>query len=135
MGAQAVYESAGVPKRHIDTMACKRRMHDIGQREEPDRWRRHIVRRHVASDIPQPEIEVEVVDTEAPGDEWGFLATAGRLPQCGGACTPHYEPKQKQEQHERLVDQLLKVYSPPRLTLEVHKFVIKADEAWDLTKG
>ena len=54
-------------------------MYDIIQREEPDRWRRHIVRRHVVSETPSPDLEVEAVDTEAPKDEWGFPSVAGRL--------------------------------------------------------
>ena len=83
-------------------------MYDNIQRKEPERWRRHIVRRHVVSEVPQPEIEVEDVDTEARRDEWGFPSMAGRLSECGGACASHEEVYQ-QGQPSELTNQLLKV--------------------------
>ena len=113
-------------------------MYDIIKAEEPDRWRRHMVRRYVVSDDPTPDFEVDAEDIEAPKDEWGYPAVAGRLSQCGGARAPHWADSQ--ENPEGLVNHLLNVdiveaYSPPRVTLEAKKFGLKPGDAWDLTNG
>ena len=115
-------------------------MYDIIQREEPERWRRHIVRRHVVSEIPQPEIEVEEVDTEAPRDAWGFPAMVGTISLQGCACAPCSGISLPREQTAGLISQMLRVdvveaYSPPRVTLEAKDVGLKAGEAWDLTNG
>ena len=83
-------------------------MYDIIQREEPERWRRHIVKRHVVSEIPQPEIEVEEMDTEAPKDDCGFPSLPSRLSKCGGARAPHGEVD-GQGQPNGLINELLGV--------------------------
>ena len=136
-GCIRIRRGAKPPYRHNDV--CKKRMYDVIQREEPDRWRRHLVRRHVVSEAPHPEMKVEPIDTEARRDAWGFPSVASRLSECGGACASHEEVYQ-QGQPSELIDQFLKVdvveaYSPPRVTLEAKKFGLKQGEAWDLTNG
>ena len=49
-GCIRMRRDAKPPYRHNDP--CRKRMYDIIQREEPDRWRRHIIRRHVVSEVP-----------------------------------------------------------------------------------
>ena len=83
------------------------------------------MRRHVVSEVPQAEIDVEEIDTNARRDEWGFPSLAGRLSECGGARASHEEVYQ-QGQPSELIDQLLRVdvveaYSPPRVTLEAKR--------------
>ena len=118
-------------------------MYDVIRREEPDRWRRHVVRRHVVSEKPTPEFEIDDVDKEAPTDEWGFPAVAGKLSQSGGACASDWEAGQhispagnrKGLIRELMTVDVVEAYSPPRVTLEAKKFGLEPGEAWDLTNG
>ena len=95
------------------------------------------------SEEPQPEFEVEDIDKEAPTDEFGFPAVAGKLSQSGGARAPDWEVDQHvspEPASNGLINELLNVdvveaYSPPRVTLEAKKCGLKPGEAWDLTNG
>ena len=101
-------------------------MCDIIRREEPGRWRRHIVRRHVVSEEPRSEFKVGDIDKEAPIDEYGVFAVVGRLSRADGACASARGVEQhisQEEKTEGLINKLLavdvvEVYSPPRVTLE-----------------
>ena len=78
------------------------------------------MRRHVVSEVPHAEIDVEEIDTEARRDEWGFPSLAGRLSECGGARASHSEVGQL-GQPIGIIEELLRVdvaeaYSPPRVT-------------------
>ena len=139
-GCIRIRRGAKPPYGHDDP--CRKRMYDLIKNEEPERWRRHIVRRHVVSEEPQPEITVDAEDEEAPRDAWGFPAVAAKLDEFGSACAraPYSLTDRVPPDDSELVKRLLNVdvveaFSPPRVTLEARKFGLKPGTPGILPRG
>ena len=59
-----------------------------------------------------PRIRIKDIDKEAPTDEWGFPAVAGKLTQSGGACASGREVEQhisQEPEPDGLINKLLAV--------------------------
>ena len=63
-GCIRIRRGAKPPYRHNDS--CRKRMYDDIQREEPDRWRRHIVRRRVLTEAPNQKLMSKMLTKKLP---------------------------------------------------------------------